>query len=476
MKNIYLSTQIKSIDSLAAKYLNINSYELMQLAGQSIYAYIQQFKNILVVTGAGNNAGDGYVIANLARKQGKKVVVWNLIAPKDLPIDAKKAANTYLDSGGKLTDDIMEGDYDCIVDAIFGTGLCRDIIGKFAEAVNWINNQNLTTVSVDIPSGLEADTGNVMGCVIKADITVAVICYKIGLVTNNGKELCGVLYCEDLDVPAQTFQKMKANICLLDQSDINLKRLTRQHNSHKGIFGSVVIAGGHDGMLGALILSGRAALRSGCGLVEVVSNNEQAVMISVHCPELMTATSIKGSRLMEKADVIAVGPGLGLNSVSKQVLQYCIKQNKPMVIDADALTLIADNYQFNNDVVLTPHPKEAATLLNTDVNSIQNNRVVAAQNISKKYKTVTVLKGSGTVISDTNGNVYISPFGYAGMATAGMGDVLTGMVVSLMGQGFSCLHAAITAVLWHAIAAENCHKGNGLIATDVIQQLPQEIM
>lgn len=476
MKNIYLSKQIKAIDKLAAEYLNINSYELMQLAGQSIYAYVQQFKNILVVTGAGNNAGDGFVIASMAKKQGIEVTVWNLIAVDNLPVDAKKAALEYIEAGGEIVEEIEQGDYDCIVDAIFGTGLCREILGQFAKAVNWVNNQDITTVAVDIPSGLEADTGNIMGCAINADITVTVICYKIGLVTNNGKDMCGTLYCEDLNVPVQTYQQVNTNIYLLDKNALKIKELTRQHNSHKGLFGSVIIAGGHDGMLGALILSGRAALRSGCGLVEVVSNNEQAVMISVQCPELMTANSIKASRLMPKADVIAVGPGLGLNSQSQQVLQHCIKQKKPMVVDADALTLVANNHQFNNDAVLTPHPKEAATLLNTDVKSIQNNRVIAAQSIAKKYSAVTVLKGSGTVISDTNENVYICPFGYAGMATAGMGDVLTGMVVSIMAQGFSCVDAAITAVLWHAIAAENCQKGNGLIATDVIQQLPQKIM
>jgi len=411
----------------------------------------------------------------MARKAGKKAVVWSLINHEKLPADAKRAANDYMQSGGEIINKVGHQEFDCIVDAIFGTGLCREVLGDFANAINWINQQNTTTLAVDIPSGLEADTGNILGCSIIADMTITVICYKVGLFTNNGKDQCGSLYCEDLEIPPETYRQIKSEIFMLEKSDFNSTGLSRKHNSHKGLFGSVVIAGGHDGMLGALILSGHAALRSGCGLVEVVSNNEQAVMISVHCPELMTASSIKASRLMDKTDVIAVGPGLGLNSQSKEVLQYCTDQKKPLVIDADALTLIANNCQFNKNAVLTPHPKEAATLLNTDVQSIQNNRILAAQSISKKYQAVTVLKGSGTVITDNNGQVYICPYGYSGMATAGMGDVLTGIVAGLMAQGLTCLSAAISATLCHALAAESCHKGNGLLASDVINQLPKEI-
>jgi len=476
MKKIYQSEQIKIIDELAAKHLNINSFELMQKAGSAIFSYVRQYQNILVVAGAGNNAGDGFIIAQLALKQGLNVTVWSLIPIENLPPDAYHAATLYLQSGGQIITQPPQARFDCIVDALFGTGLCRDIKGRFAEAVHWINSQNTFVIAVDIPSGLDADTGKIMACVINADITVTVICYKAGLFTNNGKDQCGTLFCEDLDIPSLAFSQVPSQINLLDKSVLKHSGLNHRHNSHKGSFGQVLIAGGHDGMLGALMLAGRSALRTGCGIVEVVSNCEQAVMISIQCPELITASNIKASRFVKTADVIAVGPGLGLNQQSREVLEYCLAQNKPMVIDADAITLIVEKYKFNNNIVLTPHPKEAASLLKTDVAEIQSNRVEAAIKISQKYNACVVLKGSGTVVADTNGDVFICPFGYSGMATAGMGDVLTGMVASLMAQGCIPIDAANIAVVWHAIAADNCKKGNGLIASDVIQQLANEVL
>ncbi|MFK8011162.1 MAG: NAD(P)H-hydrate dehydratase [Marinicellaceae bacterium] len=476
MKSTYLKSQIKQVDKLAAKYLKISSYDLMKKASQAIFNYVHQFSHLLVVAGAGNNAGDGYVIAKLAKQQGKRVLVWSLFAIDKLPKDAKQAADDYMDAGGKVVSQIEHHDFDCIIDAIFGTGLCREISGNYAKAINWINQQKCQKVSVDIPSGLDADTGNILGCAVIANMTITVICYKPGLLTNNGKGTCGTLFLEELNIPSGTFKSIQSVAYVLQRSDLKSNYFFRQNNSHKGTFGTVIIAGGHDGMLGALLLAGKSALRSGCGLVEVVSNNDQAVMLSIHCPELMTSNSIKASRTMTKANVIAVGPGLGLNTESKSVVMHCIKQNKLMVLDADALTLIANNYQFDHNVILTPHPKEAATLLGTDVKTIQNNRILAAKQISKKYKAVTILKGSGTVVADSTGKTFICPYGYSGMSTAGMGDVLTGVVASIVAQGAPLLQAAYVAVLWHALAAESCHKGIGLIASDVIEQLPSELL
>lgn len=476
MQGVFMKTQIKAIDKMAAQYLNINSFELMQKAGAAIFSYVHNEKNLLVVTGAGNNAGDGFIIAHMALQRGIKVVVWGLLAVEKLPEDARKAAELYLKAGGKLIDAPPSEKFNCVVDAIFGTGLSRDVDGVFAQAVNWINQQKSKVISVDIPSGLDADTGSIMACAVVADVTVCVIAFKPGLLTNHGKDMCGQLFLEDLDVPNQLLSDYSSQICKLDASVLKQRLFQHVHNSHKGSFGQALMVGGHDGMLGALMLAGRAALRSGCGMVEAITNCEQSVLISLQCPELITANNIKASRLISSAQVIAVGPGLDLNQESKEVLQYCIKQNKPMVIDADALALIASKHIFSGDVVLTPHPKEAATLLNCDVDSIQKDRTSAAINIAQKYQAVVVLKGSGTVIANPEGKAAVCPFGYSGMATAGMGDVLTGIVAGLMAQSFDAFNAAKTAVVWHALAAEDCYKGNGLIATDVIEQLPQTLI
>ena len=471
MRRVYTSTQIKTVDAITAKYLKITSFELMQKASSAMFAYLHSYQNLLIVTGAGNNAGDGFVIATLALLHGKQVVVWCLMPIEKLPDDAKKAAENYLDTGGKIVLQSPRKPFDCVVDAIFGTGLNREITGKFAAAIDWINHQNSPVFSVDIPSGLEADTGNVLGCAVQANITVAVICYKVGLLTNNGKDLCGQLFLEDLGMTDNLLQSLNPCITRLDKSVLTNPLFQHHHNSHKGSFGKTLVIGGHDGMLGALILAGRSALSSGCGIVEVVSNNQQSVMISIHCPELITASNIETARFIEDSNVMAIGPGLGLNQQSKDVLSYCIGLNKPMVIDADAIALIArEKINLPKDCVLTPHPKEAATLLETTIANIQSDRISAALNIAEKYQATVVLKGSGTIIAN-NGKTYICPYGYSGMATAGMGDVLTGMVAGLMAQGFSPLQAANCAVTWHALAAEDCHKGNCLIATDVINQL-----
>jgi NAD(P)H-hydrate epimerase len=483
MNTLLTKKLIKAADTIAAKHLNIDSFELMQQAGAAIFSYLSNQSSLMVVTGAGNNAGDGFIIATLARKYGIKVQLWNLIAIDKLPPDAKQAAQNYLISGGEMTNNPTNNNnnsnninYDYLVDAIFGTGLSRDVEGKFAQAIHWMNAQKTPILAVDIPSGLDADTGEIKACAIKAETTVSVISLKPGLVTNHGKDLCGQLFLENLGVNNKQLEALNAKITLLDKSVLKNHALVHHHNSHKGSFGQVVIAGGHDGMLGALILAGRSALQSGCGLVEVVSNNKQSVMISIHCPELITANAIEASRLLSGANVIAVGPGLGLNQQSKEVLNFCLEQNKPMVIDADALTLIAhQNTLCSSETVLTPHPKEAATLLNTDVATIQADRINAAINISQRYGACVILKGSGTVVANTNGEVFVCPYGYSGMATAGMGDVLTGIVASLMAQGLSAVDAANTAVVWHSVAAENCHKGNCLIASDVITQLSNEI-
>jgi NAD(P)H-hydrate epimerase len=336
MKQIYRKNQIKSIDRLAAQHLKISSYELMQKAGQSIFEYVKNHKNILVVTGTGNNAGDGFIVAELAMQQGIQITLWSLIKLDKLPTDAQTAAKQYIQNGGKVIYKASEGDFDCIVDGVFGTGLNRDISGVFQDAIEWINSHNILTIAIDIPSGLDADTGEIKGVCVNANMTITIICYKPGLVTNFGKDQCGVLFLENLGVAADAYKSIQSNIWLLNKSVLKDECLTHHHNSHKGSFGKALIIGGHDGMFGALILAGNAALRSGCGMVEVVSNSHDANQISMTHPELICANSIATSRFLSDANVIAIGPGLGLNQESKSVLNRCIAENKNMVIDADA--------------------------------------------------------------------------------------------------------------------------------------------
>ncbi len=473
MNKLYTSQDIKLVDRCAADFLGITSFELMRRAAQAVYGYIQHEEKILIVTGVGNNAGDGFVMATLALANKQKVQVWSLVAIDKLPVDAKKAAQLYCDNGGKIIYESPVVQFTCIVDAVFGTGLNRKVAGVFANAINWINQQQCKILAVDIPSGLDANTGIVQGCCVNADATITILNHKVGLHTHSGKNQSGVLFLETLNVPAKQYNEIACACFLLDHHVLSHQKFNRQENTHKGSFGSVVVVGGHDGMFGALVLAGKSVLTSGAGLVEVVSNNSQASLISIVYPDLIAAVDISSSRLLSKTEVLAIGPGLGLNQESKDVLNFCLGQDKKMVIDADALTLIAQQYEFSGNVVLTPHPKEAARLLDVSIEKIQSDRVKYSLEISKKYNSIVVLKGSGTVIAEPNGTTYICPFGYSGMATAGMGDVLTGIIAGLMAQGFSALEAAKSGVVWHALAAEACDKSNCLIASDVIEKLAE---
>ncbi len=475
MKKLYNSQAIKHIDRCAAGYLKISSFELMQQAAQAVYSYVQHEAKILIVTGVGNNAGDGFVMATLALENQQRIQVWSLVTVDKLPADAKKAAQLYKAKGGEIIYEAPIEPFNCVVDAIFGTGLNRKVGGKFASAIGWINQQSSPVLAVDIPSGLDANTGVIQGCCVKADKTITLLNPKIGLYTNWGKNQCGQVYLEALAVPDEVYDEVKASCFLLDKRALSHRVFMRNENSHKGSFGAVVVVGGHDAMFGALVLSGQSVLRSGAGLVEVVSNHKLACLISIAQPDLIAAIDLASSRLLSKAEVLAIGPGLGLNQESRDVLDYCLSQKKRMVIDADALTLIAQQHEFNGDVVLTPHPKEAASLLQVSIETIQSNRVKYALEISKKYNSIVALKGSGTVIAQPCGTTYVCPFGYSGMATAGMGDVLTGIIAGLMAQGFSSIDAANTAVVWHALAAQACNKGTGLMASDVIDKLPEII-
>ena len=470
MQKLYTKNQVKTIDALAMKSLAISSYELMVKAGNTLFKYLQHKKNLLIVTGPGNNAGDGFIIALRALEKGANVLIWSLEQVKNLPKDAKKAAQNYIDNGGEIIFEAPLKSCDCIVDAIFGTGLNRAIEGKYANAIKWINTQNNWVLSVDIPSGLDADTGSLYNCAVKARITASIICNKPGLFTNNAKDYCGELFLEKLDVKQNALLEVHSSTYLLDDSVLKVIN-SRNQNSHKGSFGQVVVVGGFDNMLGALILSGVSALKSGCGIVEVVSNNKQAALLVFSHPELIVATKLKNSRFLNSCQVIAIGPGLGLSTDAKNTLKLCISLNKPLVIDADALTLMANYPPFKSPVVLTPHPKEAACLLGTTVKNIQKDRLKAALKISEKFNAVVILKGAGSIVADPSGNVYICPYGHSGMATAGMGDVLTGVVASLIAQGYDAKKAAITAVVWHARVADKSTKGIGLVASDVIENL-----
>lgn len=470
MAALYRNNQVKIIDQLAAKYLGLNSFELMQVAAKAVFKHIAKYKKVLVVTGPGNNGGDGWVIAELAKNTGRQLNVWALQAPERLSGDALSA---FQNCSVEPLNQPPTADFDCIVDAIFGSGLNQPLSGIYRQAIEWINQQSATKVAVDIPSGLHGDNGQIMGVAVRADLTVSILNGSPGLYTLNGKDCCGTIINEDLGVDPAQYNELSSAAELLQTAQLQSIKAHRRQNSHKGSFGHVWVGGGNRGMPGAVMLSGEAALRAGCGCVTAVSKKQHCVNISLRTPELMTAAfDPKSIKLPKKPpQVVALGMGLGKDAWAEALFSQLMKQPVAKLIDAEGLFFLRrQNQPLEPQDVITPHPSEAAMLLDCEPEQIQADRLKAAEKLSQKYNCISVLKGSGTVISNGEQN-HICPFGTDALATAGAGDVLSGIIAGLMAQGHSSLKAACLGVLWHALCGEQSKQGLGLIASDIAADL-----
>jgi hydroxyethylthiazole kinase-like uncharacterized protein yjeF len=485
MKKLYTAAQTRELDRLAIQEHGIPGYTLMTRAGEACFAFITQHwryaKSMCVLCGSGNNGGDGYIIARLALMAGWQVQVYAMNAPEALKNDALQAYKDFIQCGGKIT--IFRHELpktDLYVDALLGTGLDRPVTGNYATAIQQLNTQSGLVVSVDIPSGLNADTGSIMGQVVKATATVTFIARKIGLFTGQAKEYVGELVFEDLNIPATVYQQLiykqhsnQNTVRLLDKTIISHHLPKRKQTAHKGHFGHSLLVGGAPGMSGAIRLAGEAALRTGSGLVTVATHPQHAAYVNLTRPELMVAASespVHFRQTLAKATAIGIGPGLGQESWSRNLLSQVLNSNTTKVLDADALNLLAQSRSKRDDWILTPHPGEAAHLLACSVTEIETDRIQAATTLQKDYGGVIVLKGAGTVIaSQTHSS--LCPVGNPGMASGGMGDVLTGIITALLAQGLSLVDAAETGVYIHAYAADEAARQGGergLIASDVV--------
>lgn len=489
---LYTVDSIVQLEQIAINQFGISGYTLMQRAGEAIFSVIQekypQCKNILLLCGAGNNAGDGYVVARLAKQAGYQVCVVSLIDTAMLTGEASLAYRDWLTIGNnEATDTAFINSADIIVDALLGTGLKRDVSGEWGQWIKAVNNSIKPVISVDIPSGLIADTGVIAGHAVEADVSLSFIGLKQGMFTAQAKDVCGEILFNDLGVPGSAYLQVDCEAHLL--KEINYALLPkRKASSNKGCFGHVLIVGANVGMPGAVILSAKAALRTGAGLVTIITVSENLAAISCAVPEAMikicdvdSMAEVFTTALLNSVTHIAIGMGLGQDGWSLAVLHYCISVNKPMLIDADALNLIAQNkVEMHAALVITPHPGEAARLLSQKVSlnsaDIQHNRFDAVKKLQRLFNNsencVVVLKGSGTLVFD--GEVLtVCSKGNAAMAAPGMGDVLSGIISALLAQGINTSDAVQLGVCLHAAAAEFAIKGKtrGLLASDVVHAL-----
>lgn len=498
-QQVYTAQQVLNNEALIAKRQNVSMYSLMEKAGAAAFEEALKcwpdIHSMLVLCGKGNNGGDGFIVARLAHQASIKVTVLIICDIVELKGDAQTAFHKMTEAGVEQVftnphdSHIKKFQGDVIVDALFGIGFKGKLNTPTLSLIAAINSNNSKTISLDIPSGLCATTGFVddFSAVI-ADVTVTFIVYKQGLLTGLSANFVGELTLADLGI-GHFFEQQVESEHLYQPSlmKINTKSplAKRWPASHKGSVGQVLLMGGSVGFPGAIRLAAEASLRAGAALVGVCCHHENRSLVFNGRPELMLVTSevneLAQSPFLTKAKVIVLGPGLGHLRWSQEIFNLALahKNNKLMVVDADALILLANKPQFNDEWVLTPHPKEAATLLGCSIREIEVNRFAAVKAIANQYGGICVLKGAGTLISNGK-QVVINSTGNAGMASGGMGDVLSGVIASYILQTEHYFAAVCLAVYIHGasgdiIANENGQRG--LLASDLflpIQQLTNQ--
>ena len=479
---LYDIESVYRLDRTAVEVDGLSEISLMQRAGERVWREISSrwpdITRITIFAGSGNNGGDAFVVASLARQQGIEV---QLIVRGDLSRQSETSAHfrrLWLQGDG----DIVESNQqqivgEVIVDGLLGIGLTRELDNDWQVLIQQINQANAVRVAIDIPSGLNANTGIAQPCAVEADLTITFIGAKVGQYLSDGPDFCGELVFDDLGISSRTSRSQAPLLSVLDQCNVTLP-VKRKRNSHKYQFGHVLIIGGDLGMTGAASLAAQAALRAGAGLVTVLVHPQCIHHLSA-VPELMVKSWDDIDEKLEQATVIVVGPGLGQSEAAKYCLQKLQSCKKPLVVDASALEPGFLDALESNQVVITPHPGEAAKLLSTTSAQIQADRIDACQNLVEIFDMVSVLKGSGSIIAQTGSIPAINVRGNPGMAVAGMGDALAGLIAALLAQDLSPFEAAKTGVLIHALCAENYAVHNdqcGLIASDIIQRIPGILM
>ncbi len=479
---LYRAEQVRALDRTAIEVHGIPGIELMQRAGAEAYRLLREYwpdaRTISVLAGAGNNGGDGYVVARLARADGLSVRVLQLGDPARLQGDAATSLEDYLAAGGTAEPySALPSGVDLIVDALLGTGLERPVEGRWADAIEAVNAQRAPVLAIDIPSGLNANTGRVMGVAVHAQRTISFIGLKQGMFTGAGPDCCGSIHFSALGIPARVYGSEILSARRIDWAQQSQSLGPRPRGAHKGLFGHVLIVGGAPGMSGAARLAGEAALRAGAGLVTIATHTSHGPLLNLTRPELMVAgvgDAAGLEPLIERADVIGVGPGLGRGEWGRGLWEHLQQTARPLVVDADALNLLAERPRPGGHWVLTPHPGEAARLLGVSAEEVEADRFRSAWELQRRFGGVAVLKGAGTLVHGGSGRPpAVCSDGNPGMATAGSGDVLTGVIAALLAQGLAAEEAACAAVCLHAAAGDRAALGGekGLIAGDLVAAL-----
>lgn len=484
-KYVYQPQDIYTLENLAKQTQKIPARSLMDRAAHAAFHYLRelwpQAKTIGVLCGRGNNGGDGYALALLAQQAGLTV----FIGHEGADVISKEPASYYQ----KACQDAAIKHFplgqtawpktDVWVDALLGIGLTREVEGLYRTAIRKLNEQTSPVLSLDCPSGLDSAHGAVLGVAVQADATITFIGLKVGLLTGVALSYCGQLRCDNLGLPESIFQQVSPTLMRLCYDTQKPLLPPRKAHAHKGDFGHVLVIGGDEGMPGAPILAADAAFSVGAGLVTVATRPEHTMAVITRRPEALVCgiSDVKQLKpLLARATVIVLGPGLGQSAWSEALFEAALKTTLPVIVDADALNLLAKHPKENERWLLTPHPGEAARLLNSTSHEVQRDRLHALKQLRYRYGGAVILKGAGSLIVNTQDQIFVCNAGHPAMATAGMGDVLSGVLGGLVAQGLSLNEAAPLGVYAHAYAGEKAAVGRrSVLASDLGPYLRQII-
>lgn len=478
--NLYTAEQVRAMDDYAINQLGISGTVLMERAGSAAFDYLKkrwpEASSVSIVCGTGNNGGDGYVIARLAKEAGLEVEVLQVGDSQHLKGDAFAAAQRLQSVGIEALEFTVPKcqQSDVIVDALLGTGISGEVKDEYFTVIKAMNACGKPVLALDVPSGLNANTGHVEGIAVKATATVTFIGNKQGLYAGDAWDCCGEQVFESLSVPPAVYEQAKCGVELINYAKLKSILKPRPINTHKGRYGHVLVIGGDAGFTGAARMAGEAAARVGAGLVSIATRQEHASMMNSARPELMVH-GVEDEKvfhqLAEHANVIAIGPGLGQSEWSKQLLGYAFESGLPLIADADALNLLSANPQKRENWILTPHVGEAARLLGRSSQEVEENRYAAARSLQNEFGGICILKGPGSLVCSKDDPMFLCTDGNPGMASGGMGDVLTGLIAGLVAQDVDLLDAACLGICLHGAAGDGAAKAagqRGLLASDLM--------
>ncbi|MFC7301603.1 NAD(P)H-hydrate dehydratase [Cognatiluteimonas weifangensis] len=478
---LYDTAALRALEQRAAQALG-DDFLLMQRAGRAAWrcllAHWPQAQRIAVVCGPGNNGGDGYVLATQALASGRQVQVLRLAGHAPRSALAQRAHADFERAGGQVA--VFQGALpaaDVVVDAVFGIGLTRAPDAECAALIAAINAGPAPVFALDVPSGVDADRGSVPGSAVRAARTLQFITPHRGLVTGAALDRIGVAEIAPLELDPALLRSVPVAAEAWPAGALGDWLPARPRDSHKGDYGHVLCIGGDHGSGGAIVLCAQAALRSGAGLVSVATRREHVTALLARQPEAMVhvvETAAALAPLLQRADVVAIGPGLGQGGWGRELLDAVLAAGKPLLLDADALNLLAAAPRaLPADTILTPHPGEAARLLGSDSARVQADRYAAAQALAERHDCVVVLKGAGTLVAAPQRTPRAIAAGNPGMAVGGMGDLLSGVIAALRAQGLAAFDVAATGALLHAVAGDVAAAAGerGMLPSDLLPQL-----